>query len=329
MCTPPTAIFDHLIRQKTIVFLKKFLISLIFLHLIQDYPLHLLGIMKTSKQIYYSPLHQYPIAVDYYWKDDSKVKPIVCFLHGFKGFKNWGHWSVIAAFFAEQGYCFAAMNFSHNGTTVEQPLTFANLEAFGNNNYSKELADVQLVMDKIAQGVALDDSLALERDNITLIGHSRGGPIALITALEQTAIQRVVTWAGVHELDYRWAGDEEYIQTWKEKGVVYVYNGRTHQQMPIYYQLYENFERNRERFSVQKTLERLKKPYLILHGTADTAVPLSSANYLEKYGQYAQKVWIENANHVFGGTHPFQVQELPIHSQLLAQETLDFITKNN
>ncbi|WP_435524823.1 hypothetical protein [Chryseobacterium indoltheticum] len=33
-------------------------------------------------------------------------------------------------------------NFSHNGTTVEDPENFADLEAFGNNNYSKELSDL-------------------------------------------------------------------------------------------------------------------------------------------------------------------------------------------
>lgn len=285
--------------------------------------------MKKSSQVYFSPLHERPIAVDFYWKEDSKIKPIVLFLHGFKGFKDWGHWATIAAVFAEKGYCFVAMNFSHNGTTLEQPVDFADLEAFGHNNYSKELADVQAVLEGIAKERLPEDISALEKDNITLVGHSRGGPIALITALEQTAVRRVVTWAGVDALDYRWANDQNHVKEWQEKGVVHVHNGRTQQQMPLYYQLYEDFEANRERLSVRKTLQQLEKPYLVLHGTADPAVPRESADRLEQEGQQVDKVFIENANHVFGGMHPFQEEELPLHSQQLVQETLNFIAQNS
>ena len=32
---------------------------------------------------------------------------------------------------------------------------------------------------------------------------------------------------------------EEKLNSWKEKGVAYVYNGRTKQNMPINYQFYE------------------------------------------------------------------------------------------
>lgn len=285
--------------------------------------------MKKSSQIYSSPIHSSSITVDFYWKEDAQKKPVVLFLHGFKGFKDWGHWGMIAAAFAEEGYCFVAMNFSHNGTTIQQPLDFADLEAFGSNNYSKELADVHQVLEAMTQGSDTTDLPVLATDNITLIGHSRGGPIALITALEQDRIQRVVTWASVHALDYRWVDDAEHVNEWKEKGVVYVYNGRTKQQMPLYYQLYEDFQNNQERLSVERTLAQLNKPHLILHGTADPAVPHQSADYLEQQGKQAQKVLIENANHVFGGMHPFYADELPIHSQILVQETLNFITQTS
>jgi pimeloyl-ACP methyl ester carboxylesterase len=130
-------------------------------------------------------------------------------------------------------------------------------------------------------------------------------------------------------LDYRWANDEAQVQEWKEQGVVYVYNGRTQQQMPLYYQLYEDFEANKERLSVDKTLAQLNKPHLIVHGTADPAVSSTSADYLEKHGRQAQKVLIEDANHVFGGKHPFDEEELPLHSHILAQKTLELIQQTS
>jgi pimeloyl-ACP methyl ester carboxylesterase len=266
--------------------------------------------------------------VDFYWIEDSKTKPIVLFLHGFKGFKDWGHWQAIARVFAERGFCFVAMNFSHNGTTLEQPTDFADLEAFGQNNYSKELADVQAVIEQMANTTTQGDLPALEAENITLIGHSRGGPIALITAVEQTAVRRVVTWASVDELNYSWANDEEKIAAWKKDGVVEVYNGRTKQNMPLYYQLYEDYQQHKKRLSVQATLQQLDKPYLIVHGTADPGVPSAAADYLAHYAKNAYKKLIQGADHVFGGKHPFEAAALPAHSLELVQETLDFITQN-
>ena len=37
---------------------------------------------------------------------------------------------------------FVKFNFSHNGTTLESPSDFKDLESFGNNNFSKELYDL-------------------------------------------------------------------------------------------------------------------------------------------------------------------------------------------
>ena len=48
--------------------------------------------------------------------------------------------------FAKAGYFFVKFNFSHNGTTINDPDNFGDLEAFGNNNYTKELSDYQTVI---------------------------------------------------------------------------------------------------------------------------------------------------------------------------------------
>ena len=45
------------------------------------------------------------------------------------------------------GIAVLKFNFSHNGGTVEQPIDFPDLEAFGHNNYTKELDDLNQVLD--------------------------------------------------------------------------------------------------------------------------------------------------------------------------------------
>ena len=44
--------------------------------------------------------------------------------------------------------------------------------------------------------------------------------------------------------------DDSKISLWKEKGVAYVFNSRTNQNMPMYYQFYEDCIKNK--FSLAK-----------------------------------------------------------------------------
>lgn len=92
-------------------------------------------------------------------------------------------------------FFFVKFNFSHNGTTVEDPHHFADLEAFGNNNYSKELSDLGFVIDYFSKYDNVDDH------KIILIGHSRGGAISIIKTYEDERINGLITLASVDSLD--------------------------------------------------------------------------------------------------------------------------------
>ena len=99
--------------------------------------------ITRKKNIQIEGKHNKPILCDLFFQDDQKPKPVVIFCHGYKGFKDWGAWDKMAETFAEKGYFFVKFNFSHNGTTPENPTEFLDIEAFGDNNYSIELDDLQ------------------------------------------------------------------------------------------------------------------------------------------------------------------------------------------
>ncbi|RZK32728.1 MAG: dienelactone hydrolase, partial [Hymenobacter sp.] len=61
----------------------------------------------------------------------AAAKPVIVFVHGFKGFKDWGHFPLLARFFAEQGFVFIKLNLSHNGVVVGGTGDLEDLEAFG------------------------------------------------------------------------------------------------------------------------------------------------------------------------------------------------------
>ena len=246
--------------------------------------------------------------------------PVIIFSHGFKGFKDWGPFNNIASLFAEAGFVFVKFNFSFNGTTSELPLEFADLDAFGNNNFTKELDDLENIIDWVISEKKL---FTADRNSISLLGHSRGGGISLLKAAEDDRISSVATWAAVADFG-RFITNHD-IETWKQTGVHYIENARTGQMMPLYLQLYFDFINNRERLDVVAAVNRLKKPVLIVHGTADETVDLSHALELQvANSEKATLVTIDGGDHTFGAAHPHSSETLPPHFNEVVDKTIRF-----
>jgi uncharacterized protein len=268
-----------------------------------------------------------PILLDIFYLKNGIPKPIVIFAHGFKGFKDWGHYHIIAKKMAEAGFVFVKFNFSHNGTTPQQPEEFADLEAFGNNNLSIELNDFKQLTEWLCNSQKIIPEADLDKEKIYLLGHSRGGGTSIIYASEDPRIKKLVTWAAVSSFADRWP--QEVMEQWKQDDVIYVENKRTNQQMPLYYQLMENFEANRERLTIKRAAENLNKPFKIIHGAFDESVSVDEARSLKEWAPEAEFLLIESANHTFGAYHPYKEEVLPEHSEQLVKATIDFLKKEH
>ena len=269
--------------------------------------------------------HQKPILVDVGFKSTNQQKPVVLFAHGFKGFKDWGHFNKVMEHFVANDFVFVKFNFSHNGGTVEQPIDFPDLEAFGNNNYTKELDDLETVLDWITeQNLIPKEEINLQE--IYLIGHSRGGGISVVKASEDARIKKLVTWAAVADLINRIPPQQ--FEVWKQNGVIYVENARTNQQMPMYYQFAEDTLKNMERLTIERAAKILAIPHLIVHGTNDEAVGILEAENLALWNKNAELYIVKDANHTFGAAHPFEQEKFPEHFQLVIDKTLEFFRKS-
>ncbi|MEI3791381.1 MULTISPECIES: alpha/beta hydrolase family protein [unclassified Chryseobacterium] len=257
---------------------------------------------------------------DAVYPETNEKLPLVIFVHGYKGYKDWGAWNLMAEKFAEAGFFFVKFNSSHNGTTVEDPYNFGDLEAFGNNNYSKELSDLGVVIDHFVKDPNVDDQ------RIILIGHSRGGGISIIKTFEDERINGLITLASVDTLD-RFPKDGA-LENWKKEGVYYVLNGRTKQEMPHYYQFYEDYEKNVHRFDVERATEMAKAYVLIIHGTHDESVSVKNAEHLHILNPNSELFLVENADHTFGSKEPWTEKKLPHHLNIVTEKCIDFINKN-
>lgn len=278
--------------------------------------------MHTTKNIIISGAKGKPISLDIFYTD-GPPKPAVIYVHGFNGFKDWGAFDLIAAQFAEAGFCFIKFNFSHNGTTPEAPEDFVDLEAYGNNNYTKELSDLQTVIDWTIDEMNSHNA-AIDMNKIYLFGHSRGGGIVLVKGVEEKRIKGTATWASVSQCKTPWGNwPQERIQAWKKTGVDYYTNSRTKQQLPLYYQLYEDYLNNMERLNILKAVKELTIPLLICHGTKDEAVPISNAYLLHNAAKKAELFSVES-DHVFGRRHPWAETNLPEAMQAVVAKTIQF-----
>lgn len=250
-----------------------------------------------------------PILGDVTYIKENKRAPLVLFCHGYKGYKDWGAWNVVAKELASKGNFVCKFNFSHNGGTIGNPIDFSDLDAFAENNYTKELDDLGDVVDWLFQN---DNQYQDYFDNtdLTLIGHSRGGGIVILKASEDVRITKLITLAAVSDFKARFPKGEE-LEQWRIDGVRYVLNGRTKQQMPHYYQFYINFIENESRLDISKAAKSIKIPFTIIHGDNDEAVNVSEAHKLKELNPLAQLKIIKGGNHTFGSYHPYEKEDLP------------------
>lgn len=255
-----------------------------------------------------------PILIDYHLpsnKTPSYKTPVIVFLHGFKGFKDWGAFNQMAEIWTDKGFLVFKLNFSHNGTTPENPLDFEDLDAFGENTITKELSDTATLINFIYN--TKSDLPRRNIEDICLVGHSRGGSTGIIYASKDKRIKKVITLSAVSDLEARYF-NEKNQKEWRRKDVVIIENGRTNQKMPLYESFYKDFKDNPANYSVKEATQKLNQtntPQLIIHGAKDTSVTQQDAqdifewsNSTTSQNQNAKLILIEDADHTYNTKHP-------------------------
>lgn len=266
-----------------------------------------------------------PIVWDAFFNNDNNKKPLVIFCHGYKGFKDWGAWDLAAEAFMKANVFFVKFNFSHNGGTVEQPIDFPDLEAFAENNYSKELKDLD---DMITFLTSVENEFLdqIDINNISVIGHSRGGGISILKTKEDQRIKKLITWASVSSFGKR-TSTTGNLEQWKKDGVKYVLNGRTNQKMPHNFQFYLDFKANEQRLNIEKAVKNINVPHLIIHAKDDPSVLYQEAINLNSWNPKSELFTIKNSNHVFNAKHPWKEKDMPNNLEKVVNKTIAFIKR--
>jgi len=220
---------------------------------------------------------------------------LIIFIHGYMGYKDWGAWNVLAQRWADDGYWSAKFNLTHNGTTIDKPTEFVDLEAFSKAAYTKDLADIQRILDLLEAEHRFRSFI--------LVGHSRGGALALLTASDPR-IDQVHCLAPISSIEAR-LPTGNMLEKWREDGVFYRKNGRTNQDMPHAYEQYTDFQENKEKLDVLSRCRQLTLPVFVYHGNNDSSVALKNGQEIARTCVNGQLHIIENADHTFGTKEPW------------------------
>ena len=260
---------------------------------------------------------------DIAFRETKTKKPVLIFCHGFKGFKDWGSFPILSTQFAEHGFVFIKFNFSHNGTTIERPIDFQDLKAFSENTFSKELHDLDCVINAI-----LSDNLIpiqeINLDKLFLMGHSRAGGIAILKAAHDKRIKKLVVLASVSDFSLRLPKSDR-LKKWEKEGVAYIQNSRTGQNMPLGYDLYLDFIKNKKQLDIPTLAHSISIPSLIIHGAQDKSVSIEEGKNLHSWIRNSELLEIDNANHSFGSKHPWDKSHLPNHLNIAFEKIAQFL----
>ncbi|MCK5086151.1 MAG: prolyl oligopeptidase family serine peptidase [Melioribacteraceae bacterium] len=241
------------------------------------------------------------ITITTYGNDDLSSRNCLIYIHGFKGFKDWGFVPYIGEYFANKGFFVITFNFSHNGIG-ENKLEFTKLDKFAANTFSREITELKEVVKAYKKGFYGEVS----QNKIGFIGHSRGGAIAILTANQLNDISSVAVWSSVSYLD-RYS--ERQKEKWREKGVFEVLNTRTNQVMSLNISLLDDLEKNKEtNLNIEKAVSELDRPLLIAHGDQDLAVKVDEAEQLYNWSRKdkTELFVLHSTGHTFDCKHPFE-----------------------
>ena len=171
----------------------------------------------------------------------GRTKRLIIVCHGFKGFKDWGFFPYLAENLATRADA-AVVSFNFSGSGIGPDMeNFTDLEGFAHNTFSREVKDLEAILDGLRAG-RLGEVRVAPPDSVGVLGHSRGAAAAILVGAVRPEVRAVVTWAGIGSV-FRY--EEWFSESFGERDMMEVLNARTGQLLPLRRDVLDDLRANR------------------------------------------------------------------------------------
>jgi len=214
------------------------------------------------------------ISCDVRFSAGSGTLPVVIICHSFMAFKDWGFFPLVGERIAEEGFVTVSFNFSRNGVVGDGD-RITDFNAFASNSFSAELEDLGSVVEAVrAGGLAAE---AGDAGRIILLGHSRGGGVAISYASRDPGIAALATWSAISTFN-RWTPHQ--LGTWKKNGYLVLGPPDSAAGLRLGRGVLEEIERRLPEIDPVLRAPYIGMPWQIVHGREDVTVPVREAEAL-------------------------------------------------
>lgn len=211
-------------------------------------------------------------ALDYaFHQGDPKSPWIVVLGHGVTANKDRVFLTMLAAGLQDRGIPALRFSFSGNGDSEGR---------FEDSTISKEVDDLGSVLDQVPDDIS-----------VCYVGHSMGGAVGLTRTVDDDRIRALVSLAGMVDTKSfceRKFGDQE-----PGKSLMW---GKS--DCPLSQRFVDDMH---EIGSLLPRASSVRVPWLLVHGTDDTVVPIADSNNAHAACRHAELVVLEGVDHVFTG----------------------------
>jgi len=229
----------------------------------------------------------------------SNAALVVC--HGFKGFKDWGFFPTACEQLALRVGC-PVIGFNFSGSGVGPDLgSFSEPEAFATNTFSREVNDLESVLDGLLAG-RLGAARFDAPSRIGILGHSRGAIAAALVGSRRPEVVALAAWGGLSRPD-RYA--ELFPPGAAEDHVVEIRNLRTGEILPLRLDVVDDLMAHGPALDPLAALRAGGPPLLAVHGEQDEAVPVEDGRAYAEAAAVSEFLQIEGAGHTFDVRHPY------------------------
>lgn len=245
----------------------------------------------------------------------TSQRPLILVIHGFTAFGHWGFFPYLSRRIAESGAISATMEFSFNDYDNAGE-RIVNRGLFASFTVGHELADISSAVSALREM-----QFPAWNGKIYLLGHSRGGGEAILTAAADNAIDKVAAWACVSTFD-RFTARQKRL--WHEKRFFRISDSNTSGEKPLGMNIAYLDDAERSDRDLLAAASKMRAELLLIHGDQDVTVPPSEAKKIAMAKPDIKMEIIHNTGHTFGISHPFRGTTSALEAAI--DTTLKFFT---